>query len=45
MQSSKTEQKKDNAKRARRVLEACITAAACTYLGITAYRKFTDTNS
>jgi hypothetical protein len=45
MQSSKTEDKKDNSKRVRRMMEACLTAAACTYLGITAYRKLTEPKS
>lgn len=45
MQHANKEHKKDNVKKTRRLLEACVTAAACTYLGITAYRKFTETKS
>lgn len=45
MQQDNKEHKKDKVKKTRRMLEACITAAACTYLGITAYRKFTENKS
>lgn len=42
---SADQQKKDKQKSVRRLVEACITAAACTYLGITVYRKMSDRSS